>query len=595
MTRTNARALGALLVLTSSVACAAQDDATAPFDLTGAALDPGAAPGADNGSAAPTNGTTGNGNGGTGNATTGNGGAATPAPSDDGVVAPSPYTSCPEGRWCSSLYPPSWSASTPADSEGRALPDFSYAGYHYGERPPASPPGATYDVVAGYGADPTGGADATSSIQSAISAASAAGGGVVYFPPGSYRVGGGLTVTASRVVLRGAGKSSVLRFTRTSGMGGSAGITFAGSVRRDGARALAADGAARANEVLVDNAAGLAPGDDVAIGWTITPSFVSEHGMAGTWTAFNGSYQTFFRSKVVTVDTSSSPHRVVVDVPLRYRARVRDGAALQKETGYLREVGVEHLGVTTAVTWDQAWAENQAHALMLREVADGWVSDVHSVAPAGSPDSAFHLRSSGIYIENAKRVSVLGSSMENAQNRGGGGNGYLFEVSRTSEVLFADCTARNGRHNFTQNWGFGNTGTVLLRFSSSGSAEMSSSSAKPTPAMAEHHHSLAMATLVDDSRIDDGFGMVNRGSWSSGAGHTATESVVWGSSGNGRIVSQQFGWGYVVGTHSGLDVDTSVGSSGTAPQDFVEGAGQGETLYPTSLYEDQRARRLGKP
>ncbi|HSO33864.1 MAG TPA: glycosyl hydrolase family 28-related protein, partial [Labilithrix sp.] len=508
----------------------------------------------------------------------GHGDGATPAPSGDGsVVAPSPYKSCPAGRWCSALYPPTWSASTPPDSEGRGLHDFSFAGYRYGEKPPASPPGAIYDVVAGYGADPTGGADATSSVQAAIAAASAAGGGVVFFPQGSYRVGGSLTVTTSGVVLRGTGTTSVLRFTQ-SGMGGSAGITFAGSVRRDGARALAADGRARANEVLLTDAAGLAPGDDVAIGWTITPSFVAEHGMTGTWTAFNGSYQPFFRSKVVSVDTTSSPHRVIVDVPLRYPARMRDGAALQKETGYVREVGVEHLGVTTAVTWAQAWAENQAHAIMLRDVADAWVSDVHSVAPAGASPSDFHLRSSGIYMETAKRVSVLGSSMENAQNRGAGGNGYLFEVSQTSEVLFADCTGRNGRHNFTQNWGFGNTGTVLLRFTSSGSAEMTSSGAVPTPSRAEHHHSLAMATLVDDSRFDDGFAMVNRGSMSSGAGHTATESAVWGASGSGKIVSQQFGWGYVIGPHSGLAVDTSVGSSGTAPQDFVEGLGQGETL-----------------
>ena len=44
------------------------------------------------------------------------------------------------------------------------------------------------DVVRDYGADPTGVADSTAAIQAAIDAAAAAGGGIVYFPPGTYTV-----------------------------------------------------------------------------------------------------------------------------------------------------------------------------------------------------------------------------------------------------------------------------------------------------------------------------------------------------------------------------------------------------------------------
>jgi hypothetical protein len=194
-------------------------------------------------------------------------------------------------------------------------------------------------------------------------------------------------------------------------------------------------------------------------------------------------------------------------------------------------------------------------------------------------------------------VSVLDSSLENAQNRGGGGNGYLFEFSRTSELLFADVVARNGRHNFIQNWGFGNSGTVLLRCMTSGSEVWMDEGGKlvAIPAASEHHHSLAMATLVDDCRIDDGFKLENRRTWSDGAGHTSTESVVWRPSGNGLVASRQFGWGYVIGSHAGVTIDTRMDTwTGlwSAPEDFVEGRGQGDTLYPASLYEDQRARRL---
>jgi hypothetical protein len=118
----------------------------------------------------------------------------------------------------------------------------------------------------------------------------------------------------------------------------------------------------------------------------------------------------------------------------------------------------------------------------------------------------------------------------------------------------------------------------------------------PEAAYSEHHHSLAMATLVDQCRMDDGFLFENRGAYSEGAGHTATESVVWGVSGKGKVTSKQYGWGYVIGTQ-GVSLDTNVstaGGNGTAPEDYVEGRDQGATLFPSSLYEDQRARRLAK-
>src|SRR6187402_2127032 len=111
MTETNARARCAFLVLLSCsfAACGAQDDTTtssSPF--AGTLVDPGSTLGPN------------------GSSTASNGDPAA-APTDDSV-APSPYTSCPAGSLCSALYPPDWSATTAADDEGRALPDFSFAG-----------------------------------------------------------------------------------------------------------------------------------------------------------------------------------------------------------------------------------------------------------------------------------------------------------------------------------------------------------------------------------------------------------------------------------------------------------------------------------
>jgi hypothetical protein len=118
----------------------------------------------------------------------------------------------------------------------------------------------------------------------------------------------------------------------------------------------------------------------------------------------------------------------------------------------------------------------------------------------------------------------------------------------------------------------------------------------PLVGFSEFHHSLAMANLIDNATSNDGWGALNRGDESSGAGHTATENVFLNVRG-GVVRSMQFGWGYVIGA-TDATLDTSLNdlfgrAQGTAPEDFVEGAGLGDLLEPVSLYEDQRRRRLG--
>ena len=60
-------------------------------------------------------------------------------------------------------------------------------------------------------------------------------------------------------------------------------------------------------------------------------------------------------------------------------------------------------------------------------------------------------------------MTVADAELAHAQNRGGGGNGYLFELMQSDEILVRDSVGRAGRHNFIQNWDFGTTGCVFLR------------------------------------------------------------------------------------------------------------------------------------
>ena len=91
-------------------------------------------------------------------------------------------------QWRSSLYPDDWQPGV-ADSADRFLHDFSYAGYHRGEKPIPDIRGQAVDVTqAPYRADPTGQKNSTVAIQSAIDSVAESGGGVVFLNAGTYRI-----------------------------------------------------------------------------------------------------------------------------------------------------------------------------------------------------------------------------------------------------------------------------------------------------------------------------------------------------------------------------------------------------------------------
>lgn len=502
--------------------------------------------------------------------------------------------------WRSQLYPMDWRPGF-ADGEGRFLHDFSYAGYHNGEVSlPSNVPGTRFDVVADFAADNTGAGDATAAIQAAIDAAEAAGGGVVYFPAGLYQCSGTLHVGVSGIVIQGAGAAqSRVYFTKVDGMANSAHLSFTGTVQQSDERLLAADGVNGSQVVYLDDASGLAVGDDIAVGWVITDAFIAEHGMTGTWSAFNGLWRPIFRRQIVAIDMTVTPHAVTVDVPLRYPAKMRDSASVRRETGYLSECGVESIGIANAVDYAAAWSQAQVHAIQFTGVKDGWVRNVQTFVSPADPQGEYHLQNSGIRLLASKRFTIADCILEKAQNRGGSGCGYLYHITTSNEVLIRDCIGRWGRHNFIQNWDFGTTGCVFLRCETANGRIIESVDATLfSLGSSEYHHSLAMACLVDQCTVQDGWSGVNRGTESTGAGHSVTENVFWNTTGSGVIRSWAYGWGYVIGTQDVRvynDMSGFTGSEGTEPADFLEGNGQGAALFPRSLYEDQLARRLNRP
>ena len=403
----------------------------------------------------------------------------------------------PPGAWRSKLYPVDWTPQT-EDLQGRFLHDFSYAGYKNGEESPEVFAGAPiFDVMLDFQATPGGQDDCTEAVQAAIDAASEAGGGVVYFPGGLYRIDGTLKVESSGVVLRGAGPDlSRIFFSGAEVSNYSGHLMFSGALNTTHEVALVMDAPSRQAWVEVESADGFQVGDDVQIGWIVSPDFVEEHEMEYVWNVFNDTWQPFFHRNVVAVDAQSDPPRLTLDVPLRYRGKTRDGASVRRIEGYLHGVGVEDLGMADATDWETAWAHTQVHLFRMVGVKDSWVKNLWSFKPPTAPDSGLgkdaHLQNSGLMVKMSKRVTVADSRLSFAQNRGSGGCGYLFEVRQSSEILFRDCLGRAGRHNFIQNWGFGATGIVWLRVHSlEGENIFSKNLDLGLPTTPDFHHSLA--------------------------------------------------------------------------------------------------------
>lgn len=100
-----------------------------------------------------------------------------------------------------------WTPKILAPSSTEYLPDFSYAGYHWGEVPLPKFQGKTF-LVTQYGAVANDGIDDTDAILRAISAAyNHPGPVVVLFPKGRFQISQILPINRGHFVLRGAGRT----------------------------------------------------------------------------------------------------------------------------------------------------------------------------------------------------------------------------------------------------------------------------------------------------------------------------------------------------------------------------------------------------
>jgi len=513
--------------------------------------------------------------------------------------------------WRSALYPADWKPGF-ADSQGRFLHDFSYAGYHRGEKPLPEIKGPLTDVTQPpYSADPLGKEDATAAIQSALDAAAAAGGGVVYLPAGTYRVqppAGGkvaLRIRGDKVVLRGAGADRTFLFNDSIEMREKTILLIepepAMDWRTEGEgipfTPLTRDLPNQATEVFVENPAIFSAGDLVVLRGDLTQRFIDEVEMTGKWEpagAGSPNRTLMFCRRITSVDPARSS--IALDVPVRYPLKVADLARAVKIPGRLiSECGVEDLAIGMRQhpgtgleendyqkTGTLAYDAHASRAICFRNAENCWARNLKTYAPPGN-DPHVHLLSNALVLARSRFVTVTDCDFKFPQYRGGGGNGYLF-VMQGQENLVIRCQAEGARHNYD----FGTmaaSGNVITQCL-----------AKDGSLGSDFHMFLSMANLLDNVTCDGDFLEARYyRPWGGNPVHgvTTTQSVFWNNCGLRYskskpvlIWSQQVGDGYVIGTRGPcFQVDSD---------DFVEGIGQGDGLQPPSLFEDQRQRRLGR-
>jgi len=508
--------------------------------------------------------------------------------------------------WRSTLYPKDWTPGY-SDESGRFLHDFSYAGYHAGERRIPNVQNNTVDVTKNpYNADNTGSEDVTEVLQRALNDVGRMGGGVVYLPSGTYKVSvdhdqnSALHIKYSNVVLRGAGKGKTKILNSTIHMRRKSIILVEGEDRmnwledKKNMTKIRIDLSKPTKQIPVESASGFNVGDRIVINSDVTDPFIQEHNMEGVW--HNDLRGVTFYRKIVDIDYDDNI--INIDSPTRYWLKTRDNAKVYKVNDPIEEVGIEDFSIGNVQHTQMVYEANDyqrdgtmgydvhdSHAIEMFGCLNSWVRDIATFRPSDNQND-IHILSNGVLIEHSKNITIKNCDFQNSQYNGHGGNGYMFTLMGNN-CLLKDNTAGNARHNFSFKTMMAN-GNVIYRCTGYASTHSS-----------DFHMHLSMANLIDNFNvIGDYLETYNRKNIGT-HGQTTTQSVFWNTNGveyheNHSVIirSQQFGHGYVIGTRGPASNVRVWSEFETGPIDFTEGIGKGSSLEPQSLYKDQLNRRL---
>jgi hypothetical protein len=550
--------------------------------------------------------------------------AAVAAPAKNAQIKAKPAS------WRSVLYGHDWNPASKRFDRDKLIQDFSYAGYHRGEKPIPKISGPLFNVVTAYGADPTGVKDSTVAIQNAINAASEVG-GVVYLPAGTFRVkppeGKFSALRIMRkMVLRGAGKDRTFLFNddynmrrkniitvqeSTAPVASTPGVSTNIPAASPGVK-ITRDLLSPTMTIPVANVAGFARDDWVELRTDVSEPFVAEHNMGDYWggkgNALGG---VLFQRQITAVNAAAKT--LTIDIPIRYYLKTRDRARVIKTQPSIEEVGLEDLSIGNrehpgTTGWEEpdydvagksSYDVHVCYAVVFNRARNCWITNIATYRPTVNTGQV-HILSDGVGLNNCRSITVANCDFQRPQYGGAGGNGYMYRLTNTQETLLENCAARYQRHGFVFS-SMGTSGNVIHGGITEHTAIQASGSGKTMGRGSDHHQHLSQSNLIDGVTANqDLFTAHYRGFNGNVHGQTSVHVVYWNLNGlayygtsNYFVLSEQARYGYVIGTRgpaSGIKLSTKYRM---LPVDHAEGIGQGDRLEPQSLYLDQRRRRLG--
>ena len=306
------------------------------------------------------------------------------------------------------------------------LPDFSFAGYHCGERtPPTLPAGVS---VKAFGAKGDGVADDSQAFLDALAATPS---GAIEVPPGRYKITKILEITRCGVVLRGAGPDqSVLFFPtplndikpnwgatttgqRTSNYSWSGGFVWIrGAIPVQTVATISATARRGDRVVTVWAADQLHVGQRVQIYQHDNPdnSLAAElySGDPGDMKNLHGSSRVTFVCRV----TKIAGNQVFLDRPLRCDLKREWKAQMRTFEPTVTESGVENLGFEFPNTpYAGHFTELGYNAVAMSACSDCWARHLRIVnADSGLFLSGFFCTAQGIMVESSRKTDKSGST-----------------------------------------------------------------------------------------------------------------------------------------------------------------------------------------
>lgn len=475
------------------------------------------------------------------------------------------------------------------DEEGNVVPDFSDAGYRGGGIAlPVVNTELTIDPIPG---------DNTAHIQAAIDMVAQmpldANGirGAVLLDTGRYEIHGIIRLNASGVILRGVGDGAdtatntvLIGVGNTPNQrdiivaGGGANTNWAGRIANTKTNITSSLVKVGEDRLQLADPSPFSVGDNIVIYHPCTQAWLDAIDGGGTasepaWTL--GSQPLSFNRRIVKVEDST----ITLDVPIFNhldRSLSQSYIYTYDRAGIVTEVGIENLriDIETAGGTDEAHAWN---AIQISQAEDAWVRNC----------TFLHFGLAGVATETATRVTIENCRALDPVAQVTGARMYNFNLlSSSSQVLFNNCYASNGRHHYVSNGTSSVSGCVFLNCVSDAAYNAS-----------EGHRRWSMGLLYDNHTEINTRGnftllaLYNRGDYGTAHGWSAAHSVAWNCDvSTGQLVAEKppTAQNYAIGCQGAF-----IRGDGPFNQDagYIEASNQSGSIVPASLYEAQLGAR----